>query len=212
MAVPTTLHIGRPCMPCTPGRVRGLGGGGAGLSPCHRPGVEGGGRAGEEGGEGGGGGLGGAPCASAEGGGYGHPPCAVSLGWRDVLRPCARQYWVEGLGLHPCAHQHKVEGTVAVAPLLPTPAPLPIVGLWECCIAAPGPLRTYRRWCTRRTVAPLVWLLHHGLPSPRYHRGGSGRGDGGGSGGSVGGGSGGAIWGGGGGHRLPLPPLALPLG
>ena len=44
--------------------------------------------------------------------------------------------------------------------------------------------------------------------------GGSGRGAGGGGGGKVsgGGGPGGAIWGGGwGGHRLPLPPLALPL-
>ena len=26
MAVPTTLHIGRPCMQCTPGRIRGPGG------------------------------------------------------------------------------------------------------------------------------------------------------------------------------------------
>ena len=45
--------------------------------------------------------------------------------------------------------------------------------------------------------------------------GGSGRADWGGGGrqeGRLGGGPGGAIWRGGGGHRLPLPPLALPLG
>ena len=41
MAIPTTLHIGRPCMQCTPGRVRGPGG--AGLSPCRGLGEEGGG-------------------------------------------------------------------------------------------------------------------------------------------------------------------------
>ena len=56
MAVPTTLHIGRPCMLCAPGRVRGPGGGGggggAGLSPCR--GLDGGG-AGQGGGEGRGG-------------------------------------------------------------------------------------------------------------------------------------------------------------
>ena len=40
MVVPTTLHIGRPCMHCTPGRVRGRG---AGLSPCRGLGEEGGG-------------------------------------------------------------------------------------------------------------------------------------------------------------------------
>ena len=33
MAVPTTLHIGRPCMQCTPGRVHGPRGGGGGGRP-----------------------------------------------------------------------------------------------------------------------------------------------------------------------------------
>ena len=37
---------------------------------------------------------------------------------------------------HPCAHQHRVEVMVGVAPLQPTPAPLPIEGLWECCKTA----------------------------------------------------------------------------
>ena len=45
MAVPTTLHIGRPRMECTPICVRGPGGGGgaghAGLSPCRGLGEEG---------------------------------------------------------------------------------------------------------------------------------------------------------------------------
>ena len=41
MTVPMTLHIGRPCMQCTPGRIRGPGG--TGLSPCHGLGEEGGG-------------------------------------------------------------------------------------------------------------------------------------------------------------------------
>ena len=41
MAVPTTLHIGRPCMQCTPSPICGPGG--AGLSPCRGLGEEGGG-------------------------------------------------------------------------------------------------------------------------------------------------------------------------
>ena len=76
MAVPTTLHIGRPGMQCTPGRVSGPGG--AGLSPCRGPvGVTriplGGGGEGQGGGRGGGGGgLGG-----AQGGGLVPSPCAL---------------------------------------------------------------------------------------------------------------------------------------
>ena len=54
MAVPTTLHIGRPCMRCKPSRTAGLGG--VGLSPCRGlggEGVGGGGRATLAGGGGG---------------------------------------------------------------------------------------------------------------------------------------------------------------
>ena len=52
MAVPTTLHIGRPCMLCAPSRRRGLGG--AGSPTCRGWGGEGGGgRVGEGGREGG---------------------------------------------------------------------------------------------------------------------------------------------------------------
>ena len=51
MAVPATLHIGRPYMLCTPGRARGPGGGGR---PVAVPGV-GRGEGGAGGGEGGGG-------------------------------------------------------------------------------------------------------------------------------------------------------------
>ena len=87
---------------------------------------------------------GGRPCTSAEGEGHGPQPCAFSTGRRNALHPCACQHRVEGLGLQPCAHQHRVEGTVGVAPLQPTPAALPIEGLWKCCIAAPGPQHTYR--------------------------------------------------------------------
>ena len=89
-----------------------------------------------------------AACTSAEGEGYGLHPCAFSTGRRDVLHPCVCQQRVEGLGLHPRARQHKVEGTVGVAPLQPTPAPLPIEGLWECCNS-----------CTR--AAAHVLLLAH---------------------------------------------------
>ena len=110
----------------------------------------------------------------SKGGRYGHPPCSVGSGWRDVLHPCARHDWVEALGLHPCAHQHRVEGTVGVTPLLPTPAPLPIVGLWEWCnsctraAAHAFPPVHPVCWCCSGVVAALR------LPSPRYHRGAMG--------------------------------------
>ena len=82
MAVPTTLHIGRPCMQCTAGRVCGPGGGKA----CHR--AAGWGRRGEGGGRhahpagGGGGSQGG----EGRGGGAG-----------ATVRPHARQHRVGGM-------------------------------------------------------------------------------------------------------------------
>ena len=126
-------------------------------------------------GGGGGGGLGGAPCTSAEGGGYGHHPCAFSSKRRDVLHPCACQHMVEGLGLHPCARQHRVEGTVGVAPLQPTPAPLPIDGLWECCnsctrAAAHVPLLVHPVYCCGSRSAAAMQPTPALLP-PRGHGG-----------------------------------------
>ena len=91
MAVPTTLHIGRPCMQCTPSRVRGPGG--AGLLPCRGLGEEGGGGRGEGdarillgggGGKGGGEGRGG----GRQGGGGGAGASA---------RPHARQQSAGGM-------------------------------------------------------------------------------------------------------------------
>ena len=44
-------------------------------------------------------------------------------------------------------------------------------GYGSAAIAAPGPQRTYRCWCTRRIVQALALLLLCSQPSPRYHRG-----------------------------------------
>ena len=124
---------------------------------------------------GGGGGLSGAPCTSAEGGGVWPPPCAFSSGWRDVLHPCACQHKVEGLGLHPRVRQHRVKGTLGVAPLQPTPAPLPIEGLWECCnsctpAAAHVPPLVHAANCCSCGSAAALWPTLASL-TPRGHWG-----------------------------------------
>ena len=120
-------------------------------------------------GRGGGGGLCGAPCTSAEGGRYGHPPCAVSSGWSDVLHPFACQYWVEQLGVSTSLRVRWVLRLCSQPP--------PRYQSWghgSASIAAPGPQRMYRRWCTRCSVAALALLLHCSLPSPWYQQGGMG--------------------------------------
>ena len=118
----------------------------------------------------------GGPCKSAEGGGYGHHPCAFITGRRDVLHPCACQHRVEGLSLQPCACQHRVEGTVGVAPLQPTPAPLPIEGLWECCnrgtrAATHVPLLVHPGYCCSSGSAAALQTPPPPPVPPRGHGG-----------------------------------------
>ena len=168
MAVPTTLH-GHACS-AHPAASAGRGGG-AGLSPCRGSGEEGGagegdtriplgggGQAGGREGRGGGRKPRRGPMHVSRGWGVWLPPGAVSSGWGDVLHPCACHYWVDGLGLHLCARQHRAEGTVGVAPLQPTPAPLPTEGLWECCnsctrAAALVPPLVHQAYCCSSGVA-----------------------------------------------------------
>ena len=167
MAVPTTLHIGWPCMRCTPGRISGPGGGEGGR-PVAVPRIERGGgggrrsRAARWGGGGGGGGLGGgvrggAAEASAGpharllagGGGGGAPLGACSQGWGVArhLRACPR--WLGGMGPLLLRTSAPAELAAGVAPLRPGPAPLRIEGLWGCCgTAAPGEGRCPRPLCT----------------------------------------------------------------
>ena len=47
-------------------------------------------------------------------------------------------------------------------------------GYGSAAIAAPGPRRTYRSWCSRCIVAALALLLHCSQPPPRHHRGAMG--------------------------------------
>ena len=137
------VYDARPVRPCGPG-------GGGGHNPCPGQGREGGGGWGACRGGGGA-----APTCPVGARGLrtprGYPrggPMPASTGRRDVLHPCASQHRVEGLGLHPCTRQHRVEATVGVAPLQPTPTPLLIEGLWECCYS-----------CTR-AAAHIPLLVH----------------------------------------------------
>ena len=146
MAVPTTLHISPPCMRCTPSCLCGLGGGG--LSPCRGVGEEGGGGralllgggagSGGRGVGGGCGGVGRAPCTAAGCGGRASTLCLrPRVGGR--LLPMCMPAQVGGIGPPPLRTSAQAEVALGVAPLRPTPAPLPIEGLWVCCeTAAPG--------------------------------------------------------------------------
>ena len=96
MAVPRTLHIGRPCMRCAPSCIRGPGG--AGLSPCRGLGEEGGGGRGSRASCWGGGGVWGGMRRPRQGPmhgcwvwGAGPPPCAFSPRWGDAGHLCACQ-------------------------------------------------------------------------------------------------------------------------
>ena len=116
MAVPTTPHIGRPCMQCTPSRYCGPGGGGAGLSPCRGLGEEGGGGRGtraswwgedRQGGGGGRGGLSRAPRTAARCGGQGHHLVPSAQGGGTPATHVRASTGWGGLGRHPCAHYRK---------------------------------------------------------------------------------------------------------
>ena len=98
MAVPTTLHIGRPCMQCAPSRRRGLGGGR--LAAVPRVGLGGGWGEGGGGREGGGGGSPRPVAAGPRGGCIDPPPWGggVSVPARHVP-PLAGPWGGEGGGL-----------------------------------------------------------------------------------------------------------------
>ena len=147
MAVLTTLHIGRPCMRCTPtasagrggqacrratGWVRWREGGGGRALPAG-----GGGRLGRRRGRGGGGcgGLGRAPCSAARWGGQGPHPVPPALGG-GMPATCA----------HACAGWRDWAATPA-----------------HFSLGGGGGGR--RRWWASRLC---------GLPPPRYHRGAKG--------------------------------------
>ena len=185
MAVPTTLHIGRPCMQCTPGRVHGPGGG-AGLLLCRGLGEEGGGgretrasrrgrgRAGGGEGRGGGAEASAGPHArqqrvgvmatplvhSARGGGTCSTHMHASTRWKDwasTLVHISTRWRVRWVLRHCSQPRPRYQSR----------------GYGSAAIAAPGPQRTYHRWCTRRIIAALALLLYC-QPSPRYHRGAMG--------------------------------------
>ena len=133
MAVPTTLHIGRPCMQCTPGRIRGPGGqacrraagwvrrevgGGKHAHPAWGGGEAG---RGEGGRREGGGGLGGAQgggqvpsprALGAPGGGQVLRPCALGTGRRAGSLTCALWAQRRGLVPRPCAPSAQGGGQV----------------------------------------------------------------------------------------------------
>ena len=140
----------RPCMQCTHRRICGPGG--ARLSPCRGLGEQGeggGGRAHPAWG-GGGGQAGGVEWGGGAEGSAGRHARLLGVGGRATTLchqprvggcspPMCMPALVGGIGPPPLRTSAQAEAAVGVAPLRPTPAPLPIEGLWVSCeTAAPG--------------------------------------------------------------------------